>query len=248
MKPTAQVKNWAEFQHYKDRSPPWIKLHRAILDDFNFSSLPLASKALAPLLWLLAAETVDGTVSVDPEFLAFRLRWKLADINAGLSPLIAKGFLVNASKPLAARLHVATPETETETETDSERETKKKTAPSGVDFGEVAPQVVADFTAHRKAQRAPITQTALDAIRREAGKAGMTLEAALAMCCARGWRGFKADWAGEQQARAGPTQAPGKTMQALKTLEDMKNGLANTRNLDRIPEAALLEFGSNASR
>ena len=56
-------------------------------------------------------------------------------------------------------------------------EAKAKTAPSGVDFGEVAPQVVADFTAHRKAQRAPITQTALDAIRREAGKAGLTLEA-----------------------------------------------------------------------
>ena len=128
------------------------------------------------------------------------------------------------------------------------QEQKQKPAPKGVDFGEVAPEVVVDFTAHRKAQRAPITQTALDAIRREAGKAGLSLEAALVMCCARGWRGFKAEWALGQPARAGPAQAPGKTMQALKTLEDMKNGLADTRNSDRIPEAALLEFGQDSGR
>lgn len=110
----ARVKNWATFQHYKDRSPPWIKLHRGLLDDFNFSSLPLASKALAPLMWLLAAETADGLVSTDPEFLAFRLRWKLTDVKAGLSPLIERGFLVSASALLAPCLRAATPETETE--------------------------------------------------------------------------------------------------------------------------------------
>ena len=95
----------------------------------------------------------------------------------------------------------------------SHKEAKAKTAPSGVDFGDVSPQVVADFTAHRKAQRAPITQTALDAIRKEAGKAGFTLEAALAMCCARGWRGFKAEWTKDQPAtgfqQIGPTHNPG---------------------------------------
>jgi hypothetical protein len=113
---TARVKNWAEFQHYKDRSPPWIKLHRALLDDFKFSSLPLASKALAPLLWLLAAETANGEVSVDVEFLAFRLRWNAKDVKAGLDPLIHRGFLVLASAPLATCLQPATPEREGETE------------------------------------------------------------------------------------------------------------------------------------
>lgn len=71
---------------------------------------------------------------------------------------------------------------------------KQKTTPSGVDFGDVNPQVVADFTAHRKALRAPVTETALAGIRREAEKAGVSLEVALALCCARGWRGFKAAW------------------------------------------------------
>jgi hypothetical protein len=54
-----RVKNWAEFQHYKDRSPPWIRLHRSFLDDYDFHCLPVASRALAPMLWLLASENKD---------------------------------------------------------------------------------------------------------------------------------------------------------------------------------------------
>ena len=51
-----------------------------------------------------------------------------------------------------------------------------------------------DFTAIRKTKRAPLTQTALDGIEREANKAGIDLATALQECCARGWQGFKADW------------------------------------------------------
>lgn len=39
-----------------------------------------------------------------------------------------------------------------------------------------------------------LTETALEAIRREAQKAGWTLEDALRESCARGWMGFKASW------------------------------------------------------
>jgi uncharacterized protein YdaU (DUF1376 family) len=52
----------------------------------------------------------------------------------------------------------------------------------------------ADFERLRKAKRAAITQTALDGIRREADKVGLTLEAALRECCERSWQGFKAEW------------------------------------------------------
>lgn len=120
MSESGKVKNWAAFQHYKDRSPPWIKLHRALLDDFAFTSLPLASKALAPLIWLLAAETQDGTVSLDAGWLAWRLRIDVTDVEQGLSPLIARGFLIPDSKPLAKRKRSAIPETEGETETEGD--------------------------------------------------------------------------------------------------------------------------------
>lgn len=58
----------------------------------------------------------------------------------------------------------------------------------------VSEQVWNDFTALRTKRRAPITETALKGIQREAEKAGISLEAALSTCCERGWQGFKAEW------------------------------------------------------
>lgn len=67
--------------------------------------------------------------------------------------------------------------------------------PAGDDlFDGVSPQIAKDFKALRRAKKAAITKTAIDGIRREAAKASLTLESALAMCCERGWIGFKADW------------------------------------------------------
>lgn len=54
-----------------------------------------------------------------------------------------------------------------------------------------------DFLELRKAKRAPISNTSLAAIEREADKAGWSLNDALAECAARGWQGFKADWVKE---------------------------------------------------
>lgn len=114
---TLRPKNWAKFQHYKNRCPPWIKLHREILDDYEYASLPLTSKALAPLLWLLAADSTEGDLTADPSRIAHRLRWSISDVIAGLKPLLDKGFMVSASGVLADCLQVASAETEGETET-----------------------------------------------------------------------------------------------------------------------------------
>lgn len=95
-------KNWTSFQHYKDRSPSWIKLHRGLLDDFAFNRLPVASRALAPILWLLASEYEDGCIAASNEEIAFRFRMPLAELEDALRPLIDSGFFV-ASEPLAER-------------------------------------------------------------------------------------------------------------------------------------------------
>jgi len=58
----------------------------------------------------------------------------------------------------------------------------------------VAETVWKDFLQLRKAKKAPMTETALDGIRREAEKAGYSLGLALETCCKRGWQGFDADW------------------------------------------------------
>lgn len=103
-------KKWADFQHYKDRCPPWIKLHRDILNDKEYMRLPLASKALAPLLWLLASESKDGVFDATTDELEFRLRLTKQEVESGLRPLIDKGFFVIASGVLAECLPTAIPE------------------------------------------------------------------------------------------------------------------------------------------
>lgn len=59
---------------------------------------------------------------------------------------------------------------------------------------DVPDSVWLDFLAIRKAKRAPLTDTALAGIEKQARAAGMDLAAALAMCCERGWQGFDAGW------------------------------------------------------
>ena len=81
---------------------------------------------------------------------------------------------------------------------------KKSEAPDGELFVGVSDQVVADFKAMRKDQKAAITKTAIAGIQREADIAGISLEAALTVCCERNWRGFKAEWMQKPQARAAP--------------------------------------------
>jgi len=51
-----------------------------------------------------------------------------------------------------------------------------------------------DYLKIRKAKKSPITETALNGLRREAKKADISLSDALKVCCERGWVGFKADW------------------------------------------------------
>lgn len=51
-----------------------------------------------------------------------------------------------------------------------------------------------DWLRHRKGLKASVTDTVVNKIRKEAGKAGMPLESVFELMCARGWRGFEADW------------------------------------------------------
>jgi hypothetical protein len=91
---------------------------------------------------------------------------------------------------------IPTPSSSSSSSSSSLKNTKNTvTPPVGV-----ADSVWQDWLIHRKAKRAAVTQSALDGIAKEAGKAGITLQAALEMCCMRGWTGFKAEWLKDKDA------------------------------------------------
>ena len=68
---------------------------------------------------------------------------------------------------------------------------------------DVSEPVWQDFQRLRREKRAPLTDTALAGVRREAGKAGVSMETALAYCCEAGWQGFNAGWYADRQGVGG---------------------------------------------
>lgn len=123
-----KIPNWEKFQHYKERKPPWIKLHRGLLDNEEFACLPVASRALAPLLWILAADS--GSTGELPSLagMAWRLRMSEADLLVALKPLVRSGFVTDASEMLAGCKQDALPREREETETETEAEKRETRA------------------------------------------------------------------------------------------------------------------------
>ena len=110
---TVRIKNWNKFQHYTHRNPPWIKLHRALLDDREWFALSGDASKLLAMCWLVAAEH-DGELPTLPD-LAFRLRMDEKKLRSLISQL-NHWLEHDASTTLAERKQVATTEREGETE------------------------------------------------------------------------------------------------------------------------------------
>lgn len=89
-----------------------------------------------------------------------------------------------------------------DTDTDKETEREEKKSADAPTIPDVPDEVLADFLKIRKAKNAPLTNTAIAGIRREADKAGITMTEALTACCEFSWQGFNAGWYAERQAKA----------------------------------------------
>jgi len=104
MKQYFSVKNWDKFQHYKDRNPPWIKLHNSLLDNYEFECLQDASKSHLLCIWMLASRT-DNKMPLDQDWIKRKIG---ASSKVDLQILLDHGFielqgmLQDASKTLVS--------------------------------------------------------------------------------------------------------------------------------------------------
>lgn len=113
-----QLLRWRDFQHYKTRHPPWIRMYRRLLDDREYRKLSGDAKALLVDLWLLGSETADGLIEMTPDDLAWRLRIPEADMLLALQEVAAmkgpdgcpKWIEWDACSPLAPVLAEGLPE------------------------------------------------------------------------------------------------------------------------------------------
>ena len=134
-----RVRNWERFQHYKDRSPPWIKLHRDLIEECEeWYLLSDGAARLLIELWVMASRSNDGAITRDVSGILWKLRKHDASkLIAELHELASYDFITlpdhmlgevpaeqalsepgkqDASTPLAECLQVATPEREGEGE------------------------------------------------------------------------------------------------------------------------------------
>lgn len=110
-----RVRNWSKFQHYKNRNPPWIKLHVELLSSEDWVSLDDASKLLAIVCMVIASKN-DGHVPDNPEYIQ-RVAYLCRKPN--IKPLIECGFLENlqaGASESKQKITTACPEKEGETE------------------------------------------------------------------------------------------------------------------------------------
>lgn len=120
---TFSVKNWDKFQHYRDRSPPWIRLYNELLDDYDFACLRDASKLHLIAIWLVASRT-NNKIPYDAEWLSGRIN---ATEPIDLDALLKAGFiqlnepLQQAEQSASTPLAKCSPETE-ERQRESQRQ------------------------------------------------------------------------------------------------------------------------------
>ena len=108
---------------------------------------------------------------------------------------------------------------------------EKATVVACPDF--VEQQVWDDFLSIRKAKNAPMSETALRAIEREAKKAGWSLNTAISESVSRGWQSFKAEWVKEKLNQSEQRQ---------NTMNQLTRGLSTPKTpFWAKPETSILE-------
>lgn len=126
-----RVRNWKRYQHYKERRPPWIKLHLELLENYELMECRASTRWLACGLLLLAAR-YENLIPCERNVIGKALNLNSQQVKVGLQDLLQIRFVertgrlrgasavqAKASAALAlARADARSQEAEAETETD----------------------------------------------------------------------------------------------------------------------------------
>lgn len=87
-----KIKNWHDYQHYKDRCPPWIKLHSSLITSEVWVMGNDATRVLMIASMVLASRNSDndGTFNGDPEYVK---RFAYLNSKPDFKPLLDNNFL-----------------------------------------------------------------------------------------------------------------------------------------------------------
>lgn len=210
----------------------WFRLYAEFAND---PKIQMMSESNQRRYVMLLCIRCNGDVTLQDEEVAFQLRISNEEWATTKALFVSKELITEDNKPAAwdkrqfasdssaARVSkhrakkkeqcnvTVTPQIQNRTDTEEKKEQKTSRAPRFdaqahlVSIG-IDPVIASDWVSHRKTLKATPSLTAIDGIATEADRAGISLSAALAMCCQRGWRGFKAGWIADDKPRNGKTQ------------------------------------------
>lgn len=211
----------------------WFRLYSEFANDPKIQRM---SEALQRrFIMLLCIRCSNGDVTLQDDDVTFQLRISNEEWVETKAVFLEKNLIDETNNPVAWDKHqfasdssaarvskyrakkkqacnvTVTPQIQNRTDTDTEHKKQNQRAPRFdaqahlVSIG-IDPVIASDWVSHRKTLKATPSLTAIDGIATEADRAGISLSAALAMCCQRGWRGFKASWIADDNQRNGKTQ------------------------------------------
>lgn len=189
-----KIKGWDDFQHFKDRTPPWIKLYRYLLDDPEWHELDGDTSKILVMLWLIASEdkAMQGNLP-NKKTLCFRLRITETKLNQSLTKL-NHWLIFDDINVISECYQVDAPETETEKRREDNIYNKTITPLAMLMAMGVSESLARDWIRVRKEKKQAVTQTALDRIKSHAEKHGYKFSEAIKISCENGWAGFNVSW------------------------------------------------------
>lgn len=200
----------------------WFRLYSEFAHDPKIQRMSEALQRR--FIMLLCIRCSSGDVTLHDEDVTFQLRISNEEWAETKAVFLSKNLIDESNNPVAwdkrqfasdssaerVARHRAkradacnvtvTSQIQNRTDTDTEEKEQKTSHASRFDAQAhlvslgVGASIAADWVQSRNALKAKPTRTAIDGIAREADKAGLFLADALALCCQRGWRGFKAEW------------------------------------------------------
>jgi hypothetical protein len=131
------VRKWNEFQHYRDREPPWIKNYTRLLSDPNYLSLTPHQCAVLHRLWLEYARS-GCQLRANTASLSRQLGVKVT--KRTLEALNHAGFIdFLASTPLATRAR--TREAEIDKEQTKSKSGQTEASYAGLDWTQITKEM-----------------------------------------------------------------------------------------------------------
>jgi hypothetical protein len=195
-------------------SNQWFRMYAEFLND---PKVQMMSEVMQRRLVMLFCARCNGSETFHDEEITFLLRVSMDEWLATKAEFVTRKFIDKdnkilnwnkrqfvsdsstarvsrhrAKKKQKCNVSVTPPDTE-QNRTEQNRIILKSSVPKPED---VSQETFDDFIRQRKTK---FTNTALKGIRREAEKAGWTMELALSHATMRGWQSFKADWVKESK-------------------------------------------------